>query len=163
MPRTLPSAVVPALALWLLGAGASVGAAGCAIGSQRFGRVIDSSLITQVKVGTSTKQDVLDLFGPPTNFKRQGGGLGALLEGRGPGKVRQPDALVDVPRGAEDVFTYEYREENESFFTALLFTYFSRDTIADTLMVFFDAKDVVKYLAFAKQTDAEVESEDAAE
>jgi len=158
MPPALRRSLLPAAALWALGAAAAVGAAGCAIGSQRFGRVIDARQIPQVKVGKSTKQDVLDLFGPPTNFQRYAGtGDMTLKTTDQDWQARFP---IETAKAAEDVFTYEYREENESFFTAILFTYFSRDTIADTLMVFFDAKDLVKYLAFAKQTEAEVEPDE---
>jgi hypothetical protein len=143
---------------------------GCAIGTQKGGRVIDAGQIAEIKVGVSTKQDVLDLFGPPSSYSRVGATrstTGASLLGR-PGGGTQPGgggAPVGVQgtieaKAAEDVFVYEYTEDHEAFFTLLLFTYFRRDTIADRLMVFFDTKDVVKYLAFAKQTDAEPEDDE---
>ena len=140
--------LAPALALAALLLGP-----GCALGVQRFGQVIDARQIGQIKIGKSTKQDVLDLFGPPTSFNRVGAFMGFGVsgpDGEGGGK----------PWGwpADDVFTYEYREENETFMTFLLFTWFGRDVIYDRLMVFFDPGDVVKYVAFGKQTDAEFEA-----
>ena len=134
-------------------------AGGCAIGTQKTGRVIDPALIPAVKVGVSTKQDVLDLFGPPNTYSRVGAttsGAGASLLGR-PSEAPEGAPAPIEAKAAEDVFVYEYGEDHESFFTLLLFTYFRRTTIADRLMVFFDTKDVVKYLAYAKQTDAEAE------
>jgi hypothetical protein len=128
---------------------------GCAIGNQKRGRVLDPALIPLVKVGTSTKQDVLDLFGPPATYSRVGSTTSeaesSLLGRPAAGK----ETTGATGKEAEDVFVYEYVEDDELFFTVLLFTYFRRDTLADRLMVFFDTKDVVKYMAFAKQTDAE--------
>lgn len=124
----------------------------CAIGTQKTGRVIDTKKIARVKVGASTKQDVLDLFGPPTTYDRVASFPFASLAK----ELRDAAGGIDA-KAAEDVFTYTYTEDNERFFTVLLYTYFSRDVIADTLMVFFDVNDVVKYVAFAKQTEAEPE------
>lgn len=156
------------LCVYLLAGLLACGAGGCAIGSQKSGRVIDPALIPRIKVGVSTKQDVLDLFGPPNSYSRVGASLAgvgnASLLGRptdppAPG-VPAPTAGALEAKAAEDVFVYEYVEDHESFFTLLLFTYFQRATIADRLMVFFDTRDVVKYLAYAKQTDAEPEQDE---
>lgn len=161
------------LRLSVIGIGLVLGltSGGCAIGTQKSGRVIDSRQISEVQVGVSTKQDVLDLFGPPNSYTR----VGATLSAAGPSLLGRPGTAVGQTPGqgapmaaqgtieakaAEDVFVYEYTEDHESFFTVLLFTYFQRNTISDRLMVFFDTKDVVKYLAFAKQTDAEPEDEE---
>jgi len=117
----------------------------CALGTQRFGRVIDAAGIASLEVGTSTKADVLRLFGPPTSYSRLP--VVAALDAAAPEAVSraEPDS---------DVFVYEYREDRESFFTAILYTRFRREVLADRLMVFFDAADVVRYVAFAKETDA---------
>jgi len=130
---------------------------GCAIGTQQHGRAIDPALIPQLKPGVSTKQDVLDLFGPPTTYSRIRGTFfntanpdGSTAKAAG----RQPVYLPIESKPAEDIFIYEHREEDESFFTVLLYTKFDRATRSDTLMVFFDTQDRVKYISFAKQTDA---------
>ena len=125
---------------------ASLGAAllcGCALGTQRFGRAIDADGIAKLEVGVSTKADVLRLFGPPTAHSH----LPA---------VPAPDAPQAESEAEPDprVFVYEYREDRETFFTVILYTRFRREVLADRLMVFFDAADVVRYVAFAKQTDA---------
>lgn len=122
---------------------------GCVVGSQKEGRVISVDDVAKVKVGTTTRQQILDLFGPPTSFSR-----GLLAELRALG-VRPTGPGGAMP-STQDVYTYEYREENETFFSViLLYTNFQRVRLADTLMVVFDPeKDIVKYLAFSKQTDA---------
>jgi hypothetical protein len=51
------------------------------------------------------------------------------------------------------MFVYEYREDRENFLTILLFTRFRREVVADRLMVFFDENDMVRYVAFARQTE----------
>jgi hypothetical protein len=118
---------------------------GCALGTQRFGRAIDAGRIASVEIGTSSKADVLRLFGPPTAYSR----LPAVAASDATAQTSDPPGEPDA-----NVFVYEYREDRESFFTAILFTRFRREVLSDRLMVFFDAKDVVRYLAFAKETDA---------
>jgi len=131
------------LALALLG--------GCAVGYQRHGRVIDVRDVARLEPGVSTKQDVLDLFGPPSNLSRTDGlAPAAALEGAG---------TEAAPR-TEDYYRYEYLENDETFFTLLLYTYWSRATLADSLLVIFDDEEVVKYVAFARQTEAEPEEDE---
>lgn len=127
---------------------------GCAIGLVETGRVIDVRKVAGVKVGTTSKQEVLDLFGPPTALSRVQGTtrFEALPEGGQPQPVTRA-----LP---EDVYTWEYREDHEKFFTLLLYTYWGRVTLTDSLLVIFDEKEQVKYLAFARQTDAEPPEED---
>ena len=117
----------------------------CALGTQRFGRAIDASGIAELQVGVSTKADVLRLFGPPASHSR-------LPVVPAP-EAGAPDAVAQAEPDS-GVFVYEYREDRETFFTVILFTRFRREVLADRLMVFFDAADVVRYVAFAKQTDA---------
>jgi hypothetical protein len=127
---------------------ASLGAAclaGCALGTQRFGRAIDAGRIASLEVGASSKADVLRLFGPPTAYSRLPVvpvAEAAALPAEAPG---EPDP---------DVFVYEYREDRESFFTVILYTRFRREVVADRLMVFFDAQDRVRYVAFEEETGA---------
>ncbi len=117
-----------------------VGLTGCVTGTQVEGRVISALDVARVKIGKTTKQEVLDIFGPPTAFQR----------------TPEPGPPERATR--EDVYTYEYKEEDETFITfVLIYTYFKRVKFADTLLVVFDGADIVKYLAFSKQTDAEPE------
>ena len=119
--------------------------AGCALGTQRFGREIDAASIASLEVGVSSKADVLRIFGPPSSTSRL--------------PVVAPDgsAALDprAPGGPEaDVFVYEYREDRETFFTAILYTRFRREVLSDRLMVFFDAGDLVRYVAYSQETGA---------
>ncbi len=124
---------------------------GCVMGTQRDGRIIAVEDVARVVVGTTTKQEVLELFGPPNSFKRLREELEADFD---------PDERLFLPLYDENVYIYEYSEDSETFFSAaLLYTYFNRERLADRLMVIFDDDDVVAYLAFSKQTDAVPEPE----
>ena len=118
-------------------------ATGCALGTQRFGREIDATRIPALEVGVSTKADVLRLFGPPTAYSR----LPAVALEERVAAAPEPE-----PEPGPDAFVYEYREDRENFFTVLLFTRFRREVLTDRLLVFFDAQDVVRYVAFERET-----------
>lgn len=118
-------------------------ATGCALGTQRFGRAIDETRLPDLEVGTSTKADVLRLFGPPTSY--------SLLPPV-PAAEQFGAPAAPPPEPEPDAFVYEYREDRESFFTVLLFTRFRREVLTDRLLVTFDEQDVVRYVAFERET-----------
>jgi hypothetical protein len=130
-------------ALWVAGA---VWLAGCAIGTQRFGRPIDASRIADVQVGVSTKADVLRDFGPPISYSAL-----PVVPSEQRTDIGGKDLLAEAEAQTR-VFVYEYREDHENFFTILLFTRFRREVLSDRLMVFFDPGDVVRYVAFSRET-----------
>src|SRR5579871_4648693 len=108
------------LVLALAASATSLLASGCVMGTQKEGRVIAVADVAKVKVGKTTRQDVLDIFGPPTAFTR---GLKTELQPLG----QRPAGAANTPTALEDVYTYEYREENEVFYTiVLLYTSFKR-------------------------------------
>jgi hypothetical protein len=119
--------------------------AGCAIGTQRFGRPIDASRVGEIQVGVSTKAEVLRDFGPPSSYAALP--VVPAPDGAAAGGERLADGEPE-PR----VFVYEYREDRENFFTVLLFTRFRREVMSDRLMVFFDEADLVRYVAFSRET-----------
>jgi hypothetical protein len=120
---------------------------GCAISTQRFGRPIDASRIANVVVGTSTKADVLREFGPPSAYSA----LPVVPSPQNPSIAGSEDLLARAEAESR-MFVYEYREDRENFLTIILFTRFRREVVSDRLMVFFDESDVVRYVAFSRQT-----------
>jgi len=132
-------------ALLLIGA---VALPGCAISTQRFGRPIDASRIANVVVGTSTKGDVLREFGPPSAYSAL-----PVVPARQDPSVTGADDLLARAEAESRMFVYEYREDRENFLTIILLTRFRREVVSDRLMVFFDERDVVRYVAFSKQTE----------
>lgn len=132
-------------------------AAGCVTGTQHEGRVILARDVAKVKVAKTTRQEVLDIFGPPSSFARV-----PEAAPRAPGA---PLAPAVGERGVPaDVYLYEYKEENESFFSVILiYTHFKREKLADVLMVSFDPADRVKLLAYVRQTEAGGQADEKAE
>ena len=130
--------------LALIGA---VALTGCAISTQRFGRPIDASRIANVVVGKSTKADVLREFGPPSAYSA----LPVVPSAGSPSATGGEDLLARAEAESR-MFVYQYREDRENFLTVILFTRFRREVVSDRLMVFFDEGDVVRYVAFARQT-----------
>ena len=129
---------------------------GCAVGYQTQGRIIDARAVALVEIGRSTKQDVLNLFGPPTQLSRAVG-----VDEAGLFESDEPTWIYDTK---EDVYRYEYIEHNETFFSIILYSYWDRESLADTLLVIFDEQEVVKHVAFSKETDAvPEEAEEGAE
>ena len=126
----------------------AVAATGCAVSTQRFGRPIDASRIASVVVGTSTKADVLREFGPPSAYSAL-----PVVPSRQDPSVTGADDLLARAEAESRMFVYEYREDRENFLTVILLTRFRREVVSDRLMVFFDEGDVVRYVAFSKQTE----------
>ena len=120
---------------------------GCAISTQRFGRPIDADRIASIQVGASTKADVLREFGPPSAYSA----LPVVPSPQNPSATGGEDLLARAEAESR-MFVYEYREDRENFLTIILFTRFRREVVSDRLMVFFDEADVVRYVAFARQT-----------
>ena len=121
--------------------------AGCALSTQRFGRPIDASRIPSIAVGTSTKADVLREFGPPSAYSA----LPVVPARQDPSPTGADDLLARAEAESR-MFVYEYREDRENFLTVILYTRFRRQVVSDRLMVFFDERDVVRYVAFSSQT-----------
>lgn len=66
-------------------------ASGCmfGVGSFQSGESLQEKQIQQITPGTTTKQQILDLFGPPAALARKGSAL--IIPSTGPGKVDYPD------------------------------------------------------------------------
>ena len=80
---------------------------GCAVGYQQQGRLIDARDVAQLRIGESNKQDVLDLFGPPTSLSRAVG-----VDEAGLFQSDEPTWIYDTK---EDIYRYEYIEHEETF------------------------------------------------
>ena len=110
---------------------------GCATGIERFGRPLPTDRIEQIRVGRSTRAEVLALLGAPVRDPHEAK--------RGESEGAQREVL-------ERALYWEYSERHERFGSAILYTYFSQETLTDTLMVVFDAKGVVEVVALERET-----------
>jgi len=142
-----------ALALLILMMVCLSAGSGCVIGRHYDGRQIDPKVVDQIQIGVTTKQQVLDLLGPPRVFSRvQLSDLADRLVARVAGSSDNVSVTLD-PTLFDEAYLYEYRRENETFFTVvLLYTYFMRDRKSDELLIIFDQRDVVSHVAYAEGT-----------
>jgi hypothetical protein len=107
------------------------------MGTERFGRPLLEDRIAQIEPGRTTRAQVLALLGPPVREPRPKG-----TDGR--------EASSEEP--PEDALHWEYKERRERFATALLYTYFSQETLTDSLMIVFDERDIVEVVAIERET-----------
>ena len=126
---------------------------GCVVGRHFDGRRIPAESVPQIVIGKTTKQDILDVFGPPRVFSRvELSDLAERLVSRVGGGSDQISIELD-PTLFDEAYLYEFRQENETFLTVFfLYTYFMRDRKSDQLLVIFDPNDRVSHVAFVEGT-----------
>ncbi len=132
--------------LWL---GASL--CGCVIGRTYREHPLDEQKIAAIQRGVTTKTQILQSFGPPQEIDQRelvivGGGVDEAVTGRKPRP--QAENLV----GAR-YFRYTYARANAFGIILLLFNYLDFDQKNDSLVIFFDDKDVVQDVAYERDTD----------
>ena len=115
-------------------------ASGCvSISRQYEGARLPVEDIAQVEVGVTTRQDVLDRFGPPLIIqKRDFEGLVSSIGSNFQGE--ELTVRLD-PKLMNEVFIYEYRRVNRFSIILILFNYFSSIDKSDRLMFFFDGEN----------------------
>jgi hypothetical protein len=112
-------------------------ASGCvALGRQYEGATLQTDKLAGLQVGTTTKGDILTLFGAPTVIQRRDiEGLLTTLAVRYQGQeltVKLDPALFD------DIYIYEYRRVNRTFVFVGVFSWASSVDKSDRLVFFFD-------------------------
>jgi hypothetical protein len=124
---------------------------GCVMGRIYRDHPLDEQKIATIQRGVTTKAQILQEFGPPQEIDTRelaviGGGVDEVLSGRG----RKPRAehLVS-PR----YFRYTYSRANGFGVILLLFNYLEFDQKNDSLVIFFDDKDVVQDVAYEHDTE----------
>jgi len=112
---------------------------GCATGTERIGRPIPADRVPQIEVGRSTRSEVLALLGPPIRDPHEGD------------RNRSESGEIE-PETVDRALYWEYQEHHELFASAILLTYFSQETLTDTLMVVFDERNIVEAVALEQET-----------
>jgi hypothetical protein len=125
---------------------------GCVIGRGYLEHPLDETRIGTIQRGVTTKEEILQTFGPPQQVDARelvalGLPLGSLLV-NGPRDKPAPERLVSAR-----YFRYSFYRANVFGTILLVFNYVDVDVKADTLLVFFDGDDKVQDFAFAKDTD----------
>ncbi len=139
-----PPRLVAAVCLLLL---SSFVLSGCIMGRTRDEHPLDPDKVAQIKVGVSTKKDVVDILGAP-NYVNDRLGFRVLapqvsLEaGSAPGPL--VDELVRSP--LDHSYTYEYTDTKSLSLYLLIVSFTNQETRRDRVVVFFDEKGVVSHM-----------------
>lgn len=115
-----------------------------------FGARIPTEHLEQIEPGTTTRSEITAWFGPPSAFARPG--LLDLIVGNG---------VAEEPRPViEDVYSYRFVESRARVLVIPLITLRANAvTRAESLVVFFDERGVVRYFGYRLDTpDAELGS-----
>jgi hypothetical protein len=125
---------------------ALAGAPGCVVGQYREGNEVPLEMADRIRPGVTTKQEILEWFGPPQNY------TSASI-------VEQLIATDNTPPGTvppyrfSDVLAYEvYHGEMRGLFL-LFFNSLRFDVRSDHFVVFFDDDDIVQYYGVRRADD----------
>ncbi|HVN83600.1 MAG TPA: hypothetical protein VMW17_02025 [Candidatus Binatia bacterium] len=125
--------------------------AGCAVARVYRDHPIDEHQIATLQRGVTTKQEVLERFGPPQEIDaREITAVGVSFESVMPRPGQKPPTERVV---AARYFRYTYERGNGLAIILVLFNYFDFDQKNDSLVIFFDGDDKVEDFAFDRGTD----------
>ena len=124
---------------------------GCVVGRVYRDHPLDERKIAGLQRGVTTKEQVLQQFGPPQEIEARelvavGVPFEQFLNRRG--EKLPVDSLV----GAR-YFRYTFSRSNAFGIILVLFNYVDFDQKNDSLVIFFDMNNVVQDYAFAKDTE----------
>jgi len=129
------------VAVWL----ACLFLVGCAIGRYYGGSRIPEDRIQDIQPGVTTRQEVLEWFGPPQNY------LSPTLLNQ---ILRQyeitQEPLTTYPFA--NILSYQFDRGNFRLLLLILFNYVEAEVKSDQLVIFFDENERVKYYGFHKGT-----------
>jgi outer membrane protein assembly factor BamE (lipoprotein component of BamABCDE complex) len=124
---------------------------GCVMGRVYRDHPLDEIKISGIQRGVTTKQEILDLFGPPQEIDaRELTAVGIPFE---PFISRRGDKPPVERIVAARFFRYTYTRANAMALILVLFNYGEFDQKSDNLVVFFDGDNKVEDFAFRKDTD----------
>jgi hypothetical protein len=134
-------AVLARLALLAL---ACLTPAGCFYigGTSRAGPSFPMSTVDRIQPGVSTRFDVLDILGPPTEFERPELAASVLDE-----EMRFAADLLEVSRRARKIYTWQRDDWDMGGTILLLYNGIFVDARTDIVVVFFDDDDIVMDVA----------------
>lgn len=124
---------------------------GCVMGRVYRDHPLDEVKIAAIQRGQTTKQEILDAFGPPQEIDaREVTAIGVPFE---PFISRRGDKPPVERIVAARYFRYTYTRANAMAIILILFNYGEFDQKSDNLVVFFDGDDKVEDFAFRRDTD----------
>jgi hypothetical protein len=139
------------IALWMTAVLPGVALSGCVMGRVYRDHPLDEIKIAGIQRGVTTKQEILDLFGPPQEIDaRELTAIGIPFESFINRRGDKPPVERIV---AARYFRYTYTRANAMAIILILFNYGEFDQKSDNLVVFFDGDNKVEDFAFRRDTD----------
>jgi len=124
---------------------------GCVMGRVYRDHPLDEVKIASIQRGQTSKQEILDLFGPPQEIDaRELTAIGVPFE---PFVSRRGEKPPVERLVAARYFRYTYTRANAMAVILILFNYGEFDQKSDNLVVFFDGDNKVEDFAFRRETD----------
>jgi hypothetical protein len=137
-PRILPNTVSVLLVLLF--------SAGCIVGRYYEGPKMLAERIEDIKPGITTKEEIIEWFGPPRNYMSPTVFNKVLrdLEVTGEPLTTYPFA---------NILSYQYDQGNIRALVLVLFNYAEAKVQSDHLVIFLDENERVKYYGFRRGTE----------
>lgn len=119
---------------------------GCVVGRYYGGPEIVTEKIKDIKPGITTKEEIIDWFGPPQNYisPRVFNQILRKMEATGEPLTTYPFAHI---------LSYQYDRGNIRALILILFNYAEATVKSDHLVIFLDENERVKYYGFRRGTE----------
>ena len=124
----------------------SIFSAGCIIGRYYEGPQVLAEKIKDIKPGITTREEIIDWFGPPQNY------LSPTVFNQ---ILRELDVTAEplMSYPFANILSYQYDRGNIRIFILVLFNYAEAKVKSDHLVIFFDENERVKYYGFRRGTE----------
>jgi len=119
---------------------------GCIVGRYYEGPNIVAEKVKDIKPGVTTKQEIIEWFGPPQNY----------LSPTVFNKILQDLDITGEPLGTfpfANILSYQYDQANIRALVLVLFNYAEAKVKSDHLVIFVDENERVKYYGFYRGTE----------
>ena len=119
---------------------------GCLIGRYYEGPQILAEKVKDIKPGVTTKEEIIEWFGPPQNYIS-------------PTMFNQILRELDITReplmrySFANILSYQYNQGNIRALILVLFNYVEAKVKSDQLVIFFDKHERVEYYGFRRGTE----------
>ncbi len=123
----------------------SIFSTSCIIGRYYEGPQILAEKLKKIKPGITTKEEIIEWFGPPQNYISPTVFNQILRELN---VTREP--LMSYPFA--NILTYQYNQGNIRALVLVLFNYIEARVKSDFLVIFLDENERVKYYGFRRGT-----------
>ena len=119
---------------------------GCFVGRYYEGPEVLAEKVKDIKPGITTKEEIIDWFGPPRNY------ISPTVFNRTLRKLEVTgEPLTTYPFA--NILSYQYDRGNIRALILILFNYAEAKVKSDHLVIFLDENERVKYYGFRRGTE----------